>query len=184
MEQMHDPTLAPDRIRQDVSRSPGGDSRLFLNNCVGCHTGMDPMAQAFAYYNYPDVEEDQPGAIEYTPGSVQPKYFNNDLNFPQGYRTPDDRWTNYWRTGQNSYLGFDPGLPGEGYGAKTLGEELGNSYAFAQCQVKKVFKAVCLRDPQDAADRGAVDQIVNSFRTTGYSMKRVFADTALHCMGQ
>ena len=130
------------------------------------------------------VEEDQPGAIEYTPGSVQPKYFNNDLNFPQGYRTPDDRWTNYWRKGQNSYLGFDPGLPGEGYGAKTLGEELSNSYAFAQCQVKKVFKAVCLRDPQDAADRGAVDQIVNSFRTTGYSMKRVFADTALHCMGQ
>jgi hypothetical protein len=184
MEQLTDPSLPPDRIRQDVSRSPGGDSRLFLNNCVGCHTGMDPMAQAFAYYNYPDVEEDQPGAIEYTPGSVQPKYFNNDLNFPQGYRTPDDRWTNYWRTGQNSYLGFDPGLPGEGYGAKTLGEELGNSYAFAQCQVKKVFKAVCLRDPQDAADRGAVDQIVNSFRTTGYSMKRVFADTALHCMGQ
>ena len=39
MEQMHDPKLAPDRIRQDVSRSPGGDSRLFLNNCVGCHTG-------------------------------------------------------------------------------------------------------------------------------------------------
>ena len=184
MEQMHDPTLAPDRIRQDVSRSPGGDSRLFLNNCVGCHTGMDPMAQAFAYYNYPDVEDDQPGAVEYTPGSVQPKYFNNDLNFPQGYRTPDDRWTNYWREGQNAYLGFDPALPGEGYGAKSLGEELGNSYAFAQCQVKKVFKAVCLRDPEDAADRGAVDQIVNSFRTTGYSMKRVFADTAVHCMGQ
>jgi len=47
MEQMHDPKLSPDRIRQDVPRSPGGDSRLFLNNCVGCHTGMDPMAQAF-----------------------------------------------------------------------------------------------------------------------------------------
>jgi hypothetical protein len=50
MEQMHDPLLPPDRIRQDVSRSPGGDSRLFLNNCIGCHTGMDPMAQAFAYF--------------------------------------------------------------------------------------------------------------------------------------
>ena len=55
MEQLHDPRLPPDRIRQDVSRSPGGDSRLFLNNCVGCHTGMDPMAQAFAYYNYNDA---------------------------------------------------------------------------------------------------------------------------------
>ena len=184
LEALKDPTLSPDRIRQDVSRSPGGDSRLFLNNCVGCHTGMDPMAQAFAYYNYPDVEADQPGAVEYTPGNVQPKYFNNDLNFPQGFRTPNDNWENYWRRGQNSYLGFDPNLSGQGTGAKSLGEELGNSYAFAACQVKKVFKAVCLREPEDNPDRNAVDTIVNTFRTTGYSMKQVFADTAVHCMGQ
>jgi hypothetical protein len=52
LEQVADVTLPPDRIRQDVSRSPGGDSRVFLNNCVGCHTGMDPMTQAFAYYDY------------------------------------------------------------------------------------------------------------------------------------
>ncbi|MEO1246065.1 MAG: hypothetical protein AAFX56_10330 [Pseudomonadota bacterium] len=179
LEQMHDPKLPPDRIRQDVSRSPGGDSRLFLNNCVGCHTGMDPMAQAFAYYNY----DEGAGSIQYTQGVVQPKYFNNDLNFPQGFRTPDDSWENYWRIGQNSYLGFDPGLPGQGQGAKTLGEELGNSHAFASCQVRKVFKAVCLRDPEDQTDRTAVDQIINTFRTTGYSMKQVFADTAVHCMG-
>jgi len=184
LEQLHDPKLSPDRIRQDVSRSPGGDSRLFLNNCVGCHTGMDPMTQAFAYYNYPDVEDDQPGAIEYTPGSVQPKYFNNDLNFPQGFRTPDDSWENYWRKGQNAYLGFDPGLPGQGTGAKSLGDELGNSHAFAACQVKKVFKAVCLREPQDATDRAAVDQIVNTFRSSNYRMKQVFADTAVYCMGE
>ena len=40
MEQVHDVKLPPDWIRQDVSRSPGGDSRLFLNNCIGCHNGM------------------------------------------------------------------------------------------------------------------------------------------------
>jgi len=184
MEQMHDPKLAPDRIRQDVSRSPGGDSRLFLNNCVGCHTGMDPMAQAFAYYNYDDVA----GTLQYTAGNVQPKYFNNDLNFPQGFRTPDDSWDNYWREGQNSYLGFEPTLPGSGAGAKSLGEELGNSYAFAACQVKKAFHAVCLRDPDlgDPAlgDEAKVDQIIATFRGTGYQMKQVFADAAVHCMGQ
>jgi len=180
LEQVHDPRLPPDRIRQDVSRSPGGDSRLFLNNCVGCHTGMDPMAQAFAYYNYDETA----GALQYTAGSVQPKYFNNDLNFPQGFRTPDDQWDNYWRKGQNAYLGFDPLLPGNGAGAKTLGEELGNSYAFAQCQVKKVFRAVCLRDPENPTDRTKVDEIVATFRGTGYKMKQVFADAAVHCMGQ
>jgi hypothetical protein len=180
MEQLHDPRLPPDRIRQDVSRSPGGDSRLFLNNCIGCHTGMDPMAQAFAYYNY----DENTGALQYTAGNVQPKYFNNDLNFPPGFRTPDDSWDNYWRKGQNSYLGFDPGLPGSGAGAKSLGEELGNSYAFASCQVKKAFRAVCLRDPENPTDRTRVDEIVSTFRGTGYKMKQVFADAAVHCMGQ
>ena len=180
MEQMHDLKLPPDRIRQDVSRSPGGDSRLFLNNCIGCHTGMDPMAQAYAYYNF---DEDS-GRLQYTPGNVQPKYFNNDLNFPQGYRTPDDRWDNYWRSGQNAYLGFDPARPGSGNGAKSLGDELGNSQAFAACQVRKVFKAVCLREPENAADRAAADTITNTFRSSGYRMKQVFADTAVHCMGQ
>jgi hypothetical protein len=179
MEQLHDPALPPDRIRQDVSRSPGGDSRLFLNNCIGCHTGMDPMAQAFAYYNYDETS----GALQYTAGNVQPKYFNNDLNFPPGYRTPDDHWDNYWRRGQNSYLGFDGALPGSGDGAQSLGVELGNSQAFAACQVKKVFRAVCLREP-DLPDNGKVDQIIATFRGTGYRMKQVFADTAVYCMGQ
>ena len=180
MEQMHDTKLPPDWIRQDVARSPGGDSRLFLNNCIGCHSGMDPLAGAFAYYNY----DEGSGTLQYTPGNVQPKYFNNDLNFPQGFRTVDDSWENRWREGQNAYLGFDAGLPGNGSGAKSLGQELGRSEAFAACQVRKVFKAVCLREPENATDRAAADTITNTFRSSGYRMKQVFADTAVHCMGQ
>ncbi|HSD68940.1 MAG TPA: hypothetical protein VLB07_05265 [Woeseiaceae bacterium] len=179
MEQVHYLALPPDRIRQDVSRSPGGDSRLFLTNCIGCHNGMDPMAQAFAYYNFnPDT-----GSIEYTPGVVQPKYFNNDANFPYGFRTPDDAWENRWRVGQNEFLGWDPGLPGSGNGAKSMGEELANSDAFAYCQVKKVFRAVCLRAPEDATDRAQVAQMVTSFKS-GYRMKQTFAEAAVYCMGQ
>ncbi|MEO1201845.1 MAG: hypothetical protein AAFX10_03990, partial [Pseudomonadota bacterium] len=184
MEQMHDAKLPPDRIRQDVSRSPGGDSRLFLTNCVGCHTGMDPLSGAFAYYNY----NEESGSLEYTPGTVQPKYFNNDANFPPGYRTSDDHWENYWREGQNAYLNFDvngQGLPSEGNGAKSMGQELANSEAFAACQVKKVFKAVCLRDPEDQPDFDLVDQVTDTFTmTSNYSMRQVFADVAVHCMGQ
>ena len=55
MEHVKDITRVPDRIRQDVSRSPGGDSRIFLNNCIGCHTGMDPLAGAFAYYDFDET---------------------------------------------------------------------------------------------------------------------------------
>ena len=187
MEQVHDTRLPPDWIRQDVSRSPGGDSRLFLNNCIGCHSGMDPLAGAYAYYNYVPVDDDN-GAIEYTAGVVQPKYFNNNLNFPQGFQTVDDAWENRWREGQNAFLGFGPGS-GEGNGAKSLGVELGNSQAFAACQVKKVFRTVCLRNPEDQDDRDRVAQIVDDFGgvpmgTGSYDLKEVFAATADYCKGQ
>ena len=179
MEQVHDVKRVPDRIRQDVSRSPGGDSRLFLNNCIGCHSGMDPMAGAFAYHNFDEIS-----GIEYTPNTVQPKYFNNDANFEFGYRTTDDSWANYWRNGQNQFLGWDAVLPGSGFGAASMGQELANSDAFASCQVKKVFRAVCLREPEDAADRFQVDNVMVPSFKAGYQMRQTFAEAAVYCMGQ
>lgn len=179
LEQLNDTSRPPDRIRQDVSRSPGGDSRIFLNNCMGCHSGMDPMAQAFAYYNFDETA----GQLQYTPGVVQPKYYRNASTFPYGYHTPDDHWTNYWRQGQNALLGWDTQLAGSGIGAKSMGEELANSTAFARCQVEKVFRNVCLRSPVDGADRSQIDSMVSSFRTGGYKLKRVFAESAAYCMG-
>ena len=178
MEQVLDTSIVPDRIRQDVSRSPGGDSRLFLNNCIGCHSGMDPMAQAFAYYNYDEVL----GRLVYTDGTVASKYFNNDTTFEDGFVTPDDAWNNYWREGQNALIGWDSSLTGSGAGAKTLGMEFAASNAFAQCQVTKVFNAVCLRDPVDGTDRAKIAAMTNSFKT-GYNLRQVFADSAVHCMG-
>jgi len=118
MEEVEDTTRTADRIRQDVSRSPGGDSRIFLNSCIGCHTGMDPMTQAFAYYEfvYPVGNEDA-GQLVYTPGSVQPKYLINSDNFNPGYVTPNDNWDNYWRSGPNTNLGWSSSLSGSGIGA-------------------------------------------------------------------
>jgi hypothetical protein len=179
MPQVMDITRPPDRIRQDVSRSPGGDSRVFLNNCIGCHAAMDPMVQAFAYYNY------DPTALQlvYTPGQTQAKYHINTGNFPYGFVTPDDSWNNRWRTGPNTLLGWSSSLPGSGNGAKSLGQELAGSQAFANCQVQKVFQAICLRPPSNAADRSAAAQITQDFQSGGYNMKQVFAETAVYCMG-
>jgi hypothetical protein len=183
MEQVHDTTRPPDRIRQDVTRSPGGDSSVFLNNCIGCHSGMDPMAQAFAYYDFDETV----GRLVYTPGQVQPKYLINDNNFKQGYVTTDDHWENRWRLpGQNTLLGWEgqDGTIRSGNGAKSLGEELARSTAFAQCQVDKVFRAVCLRAPSDKDDRDKRDAILASFRNGGYRLKTVFAETAAYCAGE
>ena len=179
LEQLQDSSLPPDRIRQDVSRSPGGDSRVFLNSCITCHAGMDPQAQAFAYYNYDATA----GRLVYTAGVVQPKYLINSDNFKSGYVTIDDHWDNYYRHGANQVLGFDAGLPGTGSGAKSMGQELARSDGFAQCQVEKVFRTVCLREPGNAADRQKVSDIKATFKSTGHKMKQVFADAAVYCMG-
>ncbi len=194
LEQVHDVTRVPDRIRQDVSRSPGGDSRVFLNNCIGCHSGMDPLAQAFAYYDYSYDAEGDPlgenGQIQYniaadpdTGTRVQPKYFNNDATFPPGFVTPDDAWTNYWRAGQNAALGWDEALPGSGAGASSMLQELAHSEAFSACAVKKVFKTVCLRDPHDQEDLDQLQSLQNQFESGNYNIKTVFAESAVYCSG-
>ena len=195
LEQVKDISLSPDRIRQDVSRSPGGDSRIFNNNCIGCHTGMDPMAQAFAYYEYsynadtdPDGEQGQlsynsAGELDPITGSrVQKKYRINSSSFPYGFVTPDDNWENYWRQGQNQNLGWAATLPGKGSGAKTMGQEMAFAEQFAQCQVDKVFENVCFRAPLQQ-DQAQVDQMVAQFKNSGYKLKQIFADAAVYCMG-
>ncbi len=178
MQTVMDTTRPSDRIRQDVARSPGGDSRIFVNQCVGCHSGMDPMVQAFAYYNFDATT----GAMVYTPGMVQPKYLINATNFPYGYITPDDSWSNRWRTGPNAALGWGPG-GGSGSGAKSLGQELASSQTFAQCQVQKVFQAVCFRAPQNATDLATVASLTSNFTTDGYNLKTVFQQAAAACPG-
>ena len=204
LEQLKDGSRPTDRIRQDISRSPGGDSQLFLNSCVDCHSGMDPLAQAFAYYDFPyPSEEELPGVeleqrkdqgeLVYTPGAVQPKYLINAATFPSGYVTPNDHWTNYWRLGSNSGrigwlnpagnsgsvdLATNPAYA-EGDGAASLGRELANTEAFSHCQVKKVFRTVCTREP-DAAEASFVNQVVGNFNGS-HSIKQVFAQVAAHC---
>ncbi len=197
LEPLKDNSLPTDRIRQDVSRSPGGDSRLFINNCSACHTGMDPLAQAFAYYDYQFDRQNDPqgelGAITYnsegmldakTGLRVQAKYHKNATSFPFGYITPDDQWQNYWRQGSNQKLGWDTNLSGKGAGIKSLGKELANSQAFAQCQVKKVFKAVCLRPAESDIDLAKIKAVTRSFQENNYQLKRVFAEVGNYCMGE
>ncbi len=192
LEDVKDVTRVPDRIRQDVSRSPGGDSSIFLNSCIGCHAGMDPLAQAYAYYEWIENEDGSNGHTIYTPGDVQAKYHINSTNFEHGYRTPNDHWTNYWRQGPNAGLGWN-GPSNEGDGAASLGIELASTEAFAQCQVEKVYKQVCLQNPISShantaslpvsqAGLQGIEELTQSFMTN-YNMKQLFAGVAALCMG-
>jgi len=139
---------------------------------------MDPMAGAFAYYEW-DADQER---VVYTPGQVQPKYLINAGIFAPGYITTNDRWDNYWREGQNYALGWRNPVAG-GYGAKSLGAEVANSRAFSLCQVKKVFKNVCFHPPGNPTERAEVDRIADLFEADNYNLKRVFAEVAAYCMG-
>jgi hypothetical protein len=178
MEDLKDITRPAGRVRQDVTRSPGGDSSIFLNSCIGCHSGMDPMAQAFAYFEWDENQE----RVVHTPGIVQGKYLINANTFPHGFITTSNRWDNYWREGPNAVLGWR-GASSGGFGARSLGIEVASSRAFSQCQVEKVFEQVCFREPANPTERQEVQRITDVFETENHNLKRVFAETAVYCMG-
>jgi hypothetical protein len=179
-----DVTGTPDRIRQDVTRSPGGDSSIYLNSCMGCHTGLDPLTGAFAYYEFDETAEDAADfQFIFTPGEVSGKNLINANAFRYGFVTQNDYWINYWREGPNSNLGWDTNLPGEGNGIQSLGQELANSEAFASCQVQQVFKHLCFRTPS-STDVPEIDRITGAFKSSGYKMQTVFAEVANVCKGQ
>jgi hypothetical protein len=179
MEQITDTSLPSDRVRQDVAASPGGDSRVRLQSCLGCHSHMDPMAGAFAYYNFDEMK----GQMVYTAGTVNPKYFINSSNNPSGYVTVDDSWESRMRLGgaDTNIFMFSASLPGKGNGAASFGQEIASSDAFATCQVQKAFKAVCLRAPSSTKDGTEIAALTSSFKSNGYKFKQVFADAAVYC---
>ena len=178
MEEFRDVTAWPDRIRQDVTRSPGGDSTLFLNDCLGCHAGLDGLAGGFAFYDFDETAQQ----LVYTPGTVHAKFLRDAGSFPYGYVTLGDSWINYWRSGPNAFVGWNG--PGSGVGAKSLGMELAQTRQFSECQVENVFEKVCYRSPNGPADEQAVENIADAFEANNRSLKRVFAETAVYCMGE
>ena len=147
-----DITRPPDRIRQDPSRSPGGDSRVFLNTCIGCHSGMDALAGAFAYYNY----DTGPRQMVYTPGQVQAQVRHQHRQLP--VRSRHASTTAGSTTGAAARMRCWAGAARCRAAATVPSRSARRSRTatqFANCQVQKVFQAMCLRPPSNAADRSA-----------------------------
>ena len=208
MNEIKDVTRVNNYVRRDASRSPGGDSDIFMNNCVGCHAGMDGMDRAYAYYTWgPNVFDNnldpetqsmlyQTTAVTYnvdgapvaTPTRVTRKHRINASNFEYGWEVVDDSWVNYWRTGQNANLGWglDPALtpsntpqaPFSGSGAAALGRELANTTAFTRCQAIKVYRQVCLNDPTETT----LNTLTTNFANSNYDLRTVFTDSVIDCM--
>ena len=172
-EDLHDVNIADFRVRRDVERNPGGDSRTYKTKCVGCHAGQDALGGAYAYYDFVG------GRLVYTPGVVVTK-MNHNIYYKDGFVTTDDSWINTWAQGQNAVLGWRG--PASGNGVKELGQMLTKSKAFSQCMAKKVFQLVCLKEAINTSDVNMVNDLANRFEQNNYNMKDLIINTSVGCI--
>ena len=179
LEQVQDTTRPPDRIRQDVSRSPGGDSRIFLNNCIGCHSGMDPMAQAFAYYNFDETVG--PPRLHAGPGAAEVPHQHRQLQ--AGLRHARRSLGQLLALGPQPLLGWDRRCPAAATARSRWG---GSSPTATRSRAARWRRcsATC------ACARRAMGRTATrstpwstSFKANGYKLKRVFAEAAVYCKG-
>jgi hypothetical protein len=175
-EDVHDINIPDYRIRRDVSRAPGGDSRVYRNKCAGCHAGQDALGGAFAYFDWNGRR------LVHTPGQVANK-INRNNNFNDGFVVEDDYWINLWSQGQNSSLGWR-GIQ-EGNGINSFGKMISRTKAFSQCMAKKTFEQFCLKEVVTSEEQELVNKLANNFEVNGsYNMKDLIANTAVSCMGE
>ncbi len=172
-EDLHDTAVPDFRVRRDIPRDPGGDSRTYKNTCVGCHAGQDALGGAWAHYDY------RSNRLRYNNG-ISSK-MNRSPEFAGGYVTTDDSWINLWANGQNSNLGFRG--PQSGNGGASFGAMIGRSRAFSVCMSKKVFKLICIKPPQES-DEAFIEQMADELENNNsYNMKNLFVKTAAKCVG-
>lgn len=173
-EALHDITIPDIYVRRDVERNPGGDSRTFKNQCVGCHAGQDALGGAWAYYDYDGRK------VVYSPGSVRAK-INKNVFYPDGHMVVDDSWANLWTVGQNSVLGW--GSVTSGNGAKSFGQMITGAEAFGECMAQRAFEMACTRSPMSEDEKDKVKELGSEFMTSmSYNMKELIAKTAVSCV--
>ena len=209
LEQVKDITRTPDYIHQDVTRSPGGDSDVFLNNCIGCHAGMDGMGGAFAYHQWgpaifdPDLDP-EPQSMTYitaaaiynidgvaitSPTRVAHKFRQNPTNFEFGYIATDDSWKNYWRTGVNAKLGWgkDPLLtptntPTQATFSGSEAAALGKELANTEAFARCQVIKVYRHVCHNDPSEASLQAITTSFEGSTYNMQTVFRESVKDCM--
>lgn len=173
-EALHDINIPDYRVRRDVERDPGKDSRTYRNKCVGCHAGQDALGGAFAYFDFVN------GELVQTDGVVVPK-INKTNAYNEGWVTRDNSWINTWADGQNANLGWPSKTTGNG--VRELGVMLSRSRAFSECMSSKVYELVCLRPPSTEEDKKEMRRLADTFQQNeNYNMKNLIAETAASCV--
>ena len=119
------------------------------------------------------------------------KMNQNSTIFEDGHTVSSDAWVNTIFTGNDpakvSKLGWrtpDNGSEASGNGAHSLGRALAHTRAFSSCQVRRVFKHVCLREPV-ASEKVSLERITDRFEGANdwnYNFKNIFKAVVSVCL--
>lgn len=205
LEELRDTALPTTRIRQDVSRTPGGSATTFQTKCLTCHGGMDGLAGAYAYYDEIYISSDtfttdlgspagyffgsqlarRPSPLD-TNTSVVSKMVKNSSTYSAGYKTIDDSWVNSYATSTTSKsqaIGWPTTTTGKG--VRSLGTMLANTKAFPRCMAQRVFRTLCGRNP-DSTEIPRIQQLGDEFSAGGFKLKSLFEKVAIEptCIGR
>jgi hypothetical protein len=185
-----------DHVGREVGRFPISE---YNNKCKGCHTGMDGMRPATAYFDFsadpsgngngyikykgtypkdPDLEGNLTVAVPADEQNVPYKFRRAANAFPLGFIVKNDVWVNY----ANDTFGWN--TQKEGQGMAQLAQMIALSDGFKRCMVKRVFNSVC-KSNLTTADTGLINKLTDQFKTNGFKLKDLFIDVAMRpeCLG-
>ena len=167
------PGLPVTFIHQDVDRAPGGNARVFQQECRTCHSAMDGNLGAFAHFNYLEDEF-------ITDKGIQPKFLQHAEVYPEGHATLDDSWVNFLaKTNQSTGTSFGWRGVQEGHGINEFGKMVANSQSFSRCLVKRTYAAMCNEDLELRDLK--ITQLADQFESAdGYGLRDLFLRVVLH----
>ena len=129
------------------------------------------MAQAFAYYNF---DADRRCQLVYTPGQAQAQVPHQYRQLPVRLRHHRRQLEQLLALGTQLTAGLEQLAAGQRQWRQVARPGTrATARRSRSCQVQKVFQAICLRPPSNAADRSAAAQITQDFQSGGYNMKQV-----------
>lgn len=178
MEKMMDTSLSDTFVGRDVERAPGGDPMEYQTKCKGCHTGMDGLRSAWAYFSFDDETKE----LVFNEGVVAKKYNINSSAYPDGFQTVDNKWRNLWVAGVNKNMGW-PADKSSGTGIQEFGEMIAKTKTFSRCMAKRTFNSVCMADENSSAAKEIIDAMAIEFKSDNYNLKNLFAKTVSLCTG-
>lgn len=153
-------------VGRDVSRTP---LQQYRTECSTCHGGLlDNHRGAFAFLDYN-------GSLQYTPGTVRPKYARGAQN-NGGYVVSDDSWESLLPSAMRDQVGWDPGQA-QGNGAASFGRAWGTAMQTQRCMVENVRRVVCATRP--SLPSAFVEEQAMQLLLQG-NLKETFAAVATH----